>query len=473
MNDKVYNLFMKNILHTWFGNREFYKMVMAIALPLVIQQFISTFVSLLDNIMVGQVGTLAMSAVSISNQLLMVVTLAMIGSVNAAGIFSAQYYGKKDIKGMQACLRFKIYIAVFFALLGILIFSLFGQNLVNLYMNESANDINSINQTMHYALDYIDIMLFGIVPFAISTALGSSMRDTGKTIIVMVGSLCGVFVNFCLNYCLIFGHFGFPQLGVEGAAVATVISRFVEMSVIIFGTIHHKKDYYPYVEGLFHEIHVPVELVKKIARKGTPLIFNEIFWSIGLAAISQRYSTRGLDAIAAININDTVSNLFAMSSMSLGIAVSILVGQRLGAGKIEEAKDIDRKMLTFSIMVSVVFTIILYSASPYLPLIYRTDANVQDLACTLLRITSLTLPLSAICNTCYYTLRAGGKTVLTFLFDCGYVCIVSYITASVLVVFTNLPIAYIYFIVRMMDILKAVIGLVLLHKGVWIHNLVN
>ncbi len=448
-------------------------MVMAIALPLVIQQFISTFVSLLDNIMVGQVGTLAMSAVSISNQLLMVVTLAMIGSVNAAGIFSAQYCGKKDIEGMQGCLRFKIYISVFFAVLGIIIFSLFGNNLVKLYMNENANDISSINQTMHYALDYIDIMLFGIVPFAISTALGSSMRDTGKTVLVMVGSVCGVLVNFCLNYCLIFGNFGFPELGVEGAAIATVISRFVEMSVIIFGTIKHKKDYYPYVKGLFNKFSVSFDLIKKIAEKGTPLIFNEIFWSIGLAAISQRYSTRGLDAIAAINMNDTVSNLFAMSSMALGIAVSILVGQRLGAGKVEEAKDIDKKMLTFSFMVSVVFTVLLFNVAPYLPKIYKADESVQDLACTLLRITSLSLPLSAICNTCYYTLRAGGKTVITFLFDCGYTCVVSYATVSILAIFTTLPVVNIYFVVKMMDIIKAVIGLILLHKGVWIHNLVN
>lgn len=464
---------MKKLIHTWFGNAEFYKMVMAVALPLVIQQLFSTFVSLLDNIMVGQVGTMAMSAVSISNQLLMVVTLAIIGSVNAAGIFSAQYYGKKDIDGMQACLRFKLYIAIFFSLVGIVVFMFFGKNLVQLYMNESVNSLDTIALTTHYALDYIDIMLVGILPFAMSTALGSSMRDTGKTVLVMIGSMSGVCVNFCLNYCLIFGNFGFPKLGVEGAAIATVISRFVEMAVIIFGTIKHKKDFYIYVDGLFQEFKVSFDLVKKIIKKGTPLICNEIFWSIGLAAISQRYSTRGLDAIAAININDTISNLFAMSSMSLGVAVSILVGQRLGAGKIEEAKDIDRKMLTFSIMVSLVFTFILFNASPYLPLIYKTDTNVQNIACDLLRITSLFLPLTAMCNTCYYTLRAGGKTILTFLFDCGYTCVVCYSIASILCVFTSLPITTIYFIVKSADIIKAIIGLVLLHKGVWIHNLVN
>ena len=464
---------MKKFIHEWFGNKDFYKMVMAVTLPLVIQQAISTLVSLLDNIMVGQVGTLAMSAVSISNQLLLIVNLAIIGSVNAAGIFSAQYCGKKDVEGMQACLRFKIYIALFFGTLGIILFSLFGSNFVSLYMNESANELSAIQETMSYALNYIDIMVIGIIPFAISTAFGSSMRDTGKTVLVMVGSICGVLVNFCLNYCLIFGNFGFPKLGVSGAAIATVIAKFVEMAVIIVGTLKHKKDYYPYVHGLFKHFGVSLDLVGRILRKGTPLIFNEILWSIGIAAISQRYSTRGLDAVAAININETISNLFAMSSMALGIAVSILVGQRLGAGKIEEAKDVDRKMIAFSVMVNLVFMVILFIAAPYFPLLYKTDKNVQDLACSLLKITSLSLPIIAVCNACYYTLRAGGKTIITFLFDCAYTCIISYGTATILTTFTSLPVTTIFFFVKAMDLIKAVIGLILLHKGIWIHNLVD
>ena len=448
-------------------------MVMAVSLPLVIQQFISTFVSLLDNIMVGQVGTLAMSAVSVSNQLLMVVNLAIIGSVNAAGIFSAQYFGKDDMEGMQACLRFKIYIALLFSAIGLFIFSFFGQDLVGLYLHEGINDAASIAVTAKYAIDYIDIMLVGLIPFAITMAFGSSMRDTGKTVLVMVSSLISVAVNFCLNYCLIFGHFGFPKLGVEGAAIATVIARYVEMAVVLYGSVRHKHDYYPYVPNLFHKLSVPFDLVEKIIKKGTPLIMNEICWSMGIAAISQRYSIRGLEAVAAINISETVANLFAMSSMALGISVSILVGQRLGAGKIEEAKDVDRKMLAFSIMVSLVFTLILFIASPFLPKIYRTDAAVQNLACTLLKITSLSLPLGAICNICYFTLRSGGKTVITFLFDCVFTCTVSYGTATVLTLFTPLPIATIYFCVKMVDIIKVVIGLTLLNKGIWIHNLVN
>ena len=256
-------------------------MVMAVSLPLVIQQFISTFVSLLDNIMVGQVGTLAMSAVSVSNQLLTVVNLAIIGSVNAAGIFSAQYFGKDDMEGMQACLRFKIYIALLFSTVGLFIFSFFGQNLVGLYLHEGINDAASIAVTAKYAIDYIDIMLVGLIPFAITMAFGSSMRDTGKTVLVMVSSLISVAVNFCLNYCLIFGHFGFPKLGVEGAAIATVIARYVEMAVVLYGSVRHKHDYYPYVPNLFHKLSVPFDLVEKIIKKGTPLIMNEICWSMG------------------------------------------------------------------------------------------------------------------------------------------------------------------------------------------------
>lgn len=464
---------MQNILHKWIGDRNFYKMVAAVAIPLVIQQAFNTLVSLLDNIMIGRVGTLAMSAVSISNQLINILFMAIIGSVNASGIFSAQYYGKKDKEGMQSCLQLKILLAILFFALGAFIFVRFGENLVSMYMGSEANSAADVETTIGYAREYIGIMIYGILPYGLSFAFSSSMRDTGKTIWAMWGSVSGVIVNFILNYILIFGKFGFPELGVSGAAIATVISRYVEFAIILIGSYLHKHNQFFYIDGLFRKWRITKDLVKKMLVKGAPLVMNEIIWSMGLAAISQRYSSRGLEAIAAVNINDTIFNLFGMSSMAMGTSVSIIIGQKLGAGELAEAKDLDRKLLGFSMMISLGLSVILLFLAPVLPELYNTSETVKEIAADLIRITVLCLPINSIYTTCYFTMRAGGMTTLTFLFDGAYTCTVTYLTATVLTIFTSLDIVMVVLIVKLMDIPKLVLGLYLLSKDVWLNNLLS
>ncbi len=447
------------------GSKGFYKMVLAICIPIVIQNGCTNLASLLDNIMIGQLGTLSMSGVSITNQLLQVFNVTIFGAMSGPGIFMAQFYGKKNKEGVENCFRIKLIIGIIIALLAIFLFYTFGQQLISLYLNDNPTD--SL-KTLNYGMDYLKIMLIGLIPFVITQVYSSSLRETGNTVLPMIASVVAVIVNFCINYILIFGHFGFPQLGVTGAAIGTVVSRVVEMSINIVGGYRNT-----YLKEAMVLKKVPLSLTKEMLKRGLPLLCNEILWSISIALISQSYSTRGIIAVAAINITTTVTNFFMIVCYAIGNSISIVVGQQLGAGEIEKAKDYDLKMLFMNFVMCLAIGIVLFNVSSLIPQIYNTSLEVKALASQLLKIAACMLPIISIYYSSYFTMRAGGKTFLTFLFDSGYTFVFTFMSALLLTRLTSLPILTIYLLVQCVDIPKATLGLVLVRKGIWVHNIVS
>lgn len=447
------------------GSKGFYKMVLAICIPIVIQNGFTNLASLLDNIMIGQLGTLSMSGVSITNQLLQVFNVTIFGAMSGPGIFMAQFYGKKNKEGVENCFRIKLIIGIIITLLAIFLFYTFGQQLISLYLNDNPTD--SL-KTLNYGMDYLKIMLIGLIPFVITQVYSSSLRETGNTVLPMIASVVAVIVNFCINYILIFGHFGFPQLGVSGAAIGTVVSRVVEMSINIVGGYRNT-----YLKEAMVLKKVPLSLTKEMLKRGLPLLCNEILWSISIALISQSYSTRGIIAVAAINITTTVTNFFMIVCYAMGNSISIVVGQQLGAGEIEKAKDYDLKMLFMNFVMCLAIGIVLFNVSSLIPQIYNTSLEVKALASQLLKIAACMLPIISIYYSSYFTMRAGGKTFLTFLFDSGYTFVFTFMSALLLTRLTSLPILTIYLLVQCVDIPKATLGLVLVRKGIWVHNIVS
>lgn len=447
------------------GSKGFYKMVLAICIPIVIQNGFTNLASLLDNIMIGQLGTLSMSGVSITNQLLQVFNVTIFGAMSGPGIFMAQFYGKKNKEGVENCFRIKLIIGIIITLLAIFLFYTFGQQLISLYLNDNPQDNL---KTLNYGMDYLKIMIIGLIPFVITQVYSSSLRETGNTVLPMIASVVAVIVNFCINYILIFGHFGFPQLGVTGAAIGTVVSRVVEMSINIVGGYRNT-----YLKEAMVLKKVPLSLTKEMLKRGLPLLCNEILWSISIALISQSYSTRGIIAVAAINITTTVTNFFMIVCYAIGNSISIVVGQQLGAGEIEKAKDYDLKMLFMNFVMCLAIGIVLFNVSSLIPQIYNTSLEVKALASQLLKIAACMLPIISIYYSSYFTMRAGGKTFLTFLFDSGYTFVFTFMSALLLTRLTSLPILTIYLLVQCVDIPKATLGLVLVRKGIWVHNIVS
>ncbi|MCI8590351.1 MAG: MATE family efflux transporter [Clostridiales bacterium] len=458
------------MLRKYFGNKAFYHKIFVLTIPIMIQNGITNFVSMLDNVMIGQVGTEQMTGVAVANQLIFVFNLCVFGAVSGAGIFGAQFYGGGDHKGLRNTFRFKLIFCVAITLISIGAFILFGDDLIGLYLRGKGS-AEAARSALEYGLNYLFWMMIGLLPYTIVQCYSSTLRETGQTMLPMVAGVSAVLINLCLNYILIFGHFGAPALGVAGAAIATVISRFAELFIVILWThLHSARNLF--IIGAYRSLRVPRALIAQIATKGLPLMINESLWAAGMALLNQCYSRRSLDIVAAINISSTFWNVFSVVFLSFGVAIGILLGQQLGAGDSEGAKDSARKMITFSVLLSVAVGALYAICALYIPKIYNTTESIRFLATSLMQISACIMPIDAFANASYFTLRSGGKTFITFIFDSCFVWLISIPVAYCLVQFTALPIIPLYAISQALNLIKCVLGYVFVKRGSWVKRII-
>lgn len=448
-----------------------YKRALRLAIPMMIQNGITNMVTLIDNVMVGSLGTEAMTAVSIVGQLIFVFNLAIFGGISGPGIYGAQFYGQRNIDGFRNAVRMKIWICSFCTLLGLIVFLTMGTNLINLYLHGESASVD-VAKTIVYGHDYLDVMLFTLVPFSITQIYASSLRETGDSLKPMVAGIASVVVDIVFNYLLIYGKFGFPEMGVSGAAVATAMARVVELLIVVIWA-HRCKEKHEFLQGLYRTLLVPRELMHKIIRKGMPIFFNEFLWAGGIAAMTQCYSTRGLEIVAGLNISNAICNLLNVVFVALGSAVGILIGQTLGASQYEKAEKNAFSLMWFTAAICIVLTVILVAISGLFPEFYDTSDAVKNYGKWFIIITALFFPIQGFLNSLYFTLRSGGKTLVTFLFDSVYSWLITLPIALCLCFFTGIPILGVYAIVQSADIIKVIVGYVLIKKGVWISNIVQ
>ncbi len=459
---------MKNFLKTGLP---YFKRMLVVAVPIMIQSGVTNFVSLLDNIMVGQIGTLPMSGVSIVNQLMFVFNLCIFGAMSGAGIFTAQFYGKKDNSGVKNTMQYKIMFAIFLSAVGLAAFISSGDKLIAAYLSgeAAAGDAETV---MEYSRSYLGIMLYGLVPFALSQAYAGTLRETSDRVIPMISTVAAVLVNLVLNYILIFGHFGAPALGIEGAAIATVISRYVEFAILVLWAHTHKKKY-PFIKGLFTSTTITRSFLVKIPLVSLPLLMNEALWASGTATLNQCYSTRGLDVVAAVNILSTITNVFNVAFISFGSAIGIVLSQMLGAGEKAKAKLASTRLLFFAVVSVVLIGFVMMAFAPVFPKTFNTTDEIRQLATYLIMIAAAFMPVHSFVNACYFTLRSGGKTVITFLFDSGFMWLVSVPIAFALSRFTGIAIVPMYILINSAEIIKCILGFTFVKKGIWLNTIVE
>ena len=456
---------MKQLL----GTRDFYKRALVVAIPIMIQNGITNFVNMLDNIMIGRIGTDQMSGVSIVNQLLFVWFLCVFGGLAGIGIFTSQFHGKGDENGVRYTMRLMLYGALILIVAGSIIFLTGGDALIRMYLKGEAAGTDP-EATLSYAKQYLSVMRFCFVPFAVTQVYYSTLRATGETMLPMRSGLISVFVNLAGNYILIYGKLGAPALGVTGAAIATVLSRVTEMCYVGFST-HRSGARFPFATGVWRPMRIPSDLVFRCTGKATPLLFNELLWAGGQAVLMHSYSLRGLSVVASFNIANAINNVFNISFIAMGNAIGILIGQTLGAGKLKEAKRDAGKYILFSVGICVGVGLLMLPFASVFPLIYNTTTEVRGIATDLIRIYAVLMPVFAFANASFFILRSGGKTFITFLFDSFFCWICTIPLAYALVYLTVLPVQTIFFAVQATEILKSMIGFFMIRKGIWIHDI--
>ena len=458
-------------LRRLMGDRAFYRAVLSLLIPIIVQQFITNFVSLLDNVMVGRLGTEAISATSIANQVLMVFNLALFGGMGGISIFGAQFFGKRDMEGMRYAFRFKLWFGTVTTLLALGIYFFMGDSFIQSFLR-GESDGGNLTLALMEGTAYLNVMLWGLLPFALVQVYASTLRESGETIAPMVAGICAIMTNLFLNWVLIFGKLGMPAMGVKGAAIATVISRWIEATVVIVHS-HRHENRYEFIQKAYASLKVPGRLIVRMSRMAAPLLVNEILWSLGMTFINQFYSSRGLNAVAALNITGTAWNLFCVIMFAMGSAVSIMVGQRLGANQMEEARDVDRKLIFLTEIIHIIIGAAMILAAPAVPLLYNIGPEVRDLTRRLLIVAGLALPIHSFAHVTYFTIRSGGRTLITFLFDAVYTWAVTVLLAYLLCRYTQMNIVAVYACVQFIDVVKLVIGLLMLRSDFWAQNVVK
>ncbi len=454
----------------YIGDRSFYRRYLLLAVPMILQNAITNLVSFLDNIMVGQLGTEQMSGVAIVNQLIFVYNLAIFGAVSAASIFGAQYFGQGNHEGHMHSFRFKLYAALLVTILAIALFVTKGADLISLYLTDTAGN-GATELALQYGQKYLAIMMIGLIPFAVNQAYATNIKETGQTFVPMIASFVAVGSNALLDYLLIFGVGPIPKLGVEGAAIATVMARYIEAAIVIIWA-HVKREQNRYLEGAYAGFGIPLQELKAIIIKGLPLMLNEVLWAAGMTTVTQCYSVRGLDVVAGLNIATTITNLFNIVYIQLGACISIVVGQYLGAGQLEEAKDADNKMIVFSVFCCVIMALIMLLVGGFFPSIYNTSKEIKTLATSFIAVSAIIMPFCSFSHASYFTLRSGGKTLVTFLFDSVFTWIIVVPTAFLLAHYTGLGIVSVYFLVQATELIKVVIGYCMVRSNVWVVKIV-
>lgn len=460
-----------NIKDKYIGDRQFYRMVLTIALPIMVQNGISNFVSLLDNLMIGRVGTNALSGVAIANQLIFVYYLVIFGATAGVGIFTAQYFGQGDMEGVRYTFRFKLIVNTLLSALCMVVMLVFATPLISLYL-QGEGAAEDAAETLVIGRQYLQVMMVGLIPLGITNAYSGTLRDTGETRVPMIASIVAIVVNLIGNTLLIYGFFGLPALGAVGAAIATVLSRFVELGVLAVYTGTHAKKHI-FIAGAFQTLKVPGQLALKFGVKSLPLIANETLWAVGTTTMNQCYSYRSLEAVAALNIESTIWNLLGVAFLAMGDAVGIIIGQILGSGDIPRARKTASKLVAFTVFCGVIFGAVMVAISHLFPLLYNTSDSIRSLAGKFIFIYGVLMPIYAYTHASYFIIRAGGRTGITMLFDSCFVWIVSVPSAFILSRFTQVNVVWMVAIVQTLEIIKCVVGGIMVHKGIWARNIVG
>ena len=461
---------MNRFRRVFIGDRAFYQSVLAIAVPVIIQNSVTNFVNLLDNIMVGQLGTEQMSGVSIANQMTFVFALCIFGGLSGPGIFGAQFYGAGDMEGLKNTFRIKIWFSLIITGLSLLVIGFWNAPLIRLFLTGDG-DLLLAEGMLKYAQEYLYIMLLGLLPFALSMSYATTLRETGETLLPMKASIIAVLVNLVGNWLLIFGNLGFPTLGVKGAAVATVISRFAELGVMA-AAVHHN-DRFAFLHKAWQSLRVPAGLLRKVFNKGMPLLLNEALWSLGMTTLTQTASMRALTVLAALTISSTVSNLFIVFFLGIGNAVAVMVGHSLGAGNMKKAKEDVWKLIFLSFTVCLAVGAVMAALSPVFPRLYNVVDDTRVMAAGFILISAFLLPINAISHSSYFALRSGGSSLMTFLFDSAFTWVLMIPFTRILVLWTDLPVIPLMMLSQGTNLLKAAAGLLLVRSGLWVKNIVS
>ncbi|NLV84168.1 MAG: MATE family efflux transporter [Spirochaetales bacterium] len=445
------------------SKQEFLKRLLQLSIPIMLQNLLGSSVSFVDTLMIGRIGEEALAAVGLANQLFFLISLFFFGVSSGSAIFIAQYWGAQDIRSMHKMMGISLSMNLVGALFSSIVSLFFPEAVMHLFTKDPQVVQRGTEYLVYVGISY----LFTAVVMTFSTAL----RSTGNTKTPLIVSSISLSINVVLNYILINGAFGFPRLEVVGAAIATTIARFTEM-VILTMFVYVKRS--PVAASLSTMMSFQKRMVASFFITCTPVILNELLWSLGMTAYKVAYARMGIDVIAAVNVTESIQGLFFVALMGIGNATAIMIGNRIGENKIELAKEYARRCIIIGALVGLVLGILLALTAQWLPLPFGLQDSLHSMTTAALVALGIVLAPKAInMVTIVGILRSGGDTRFSLFAEIGGVWFIGVPAAFIGGLVLHLPLYGVYLLVASEELFKLVVGLLRIKSGKWINRLTS
>ncbi|GHV70055.1 MATE family efflux transporter [Spirochaetia bacterium] len=451
---------MRFTLPPLFNDRVFYKNLFIISFPIMLQNLVNSLVNMLDTVMIGQLGTVEIAAVGLGNQVFFLYNLTLFGICSGASIFTAQFWGKRDLRGIRMntgfCLILSLSVALIFTAAALTV----PGRLIGFYSEDP--------EVIKAGAVYLKTLAPAFIPFAINIVMVLALRSVERLRLAVVSTVIALSMNAVLNYLLIFGVGPFPAMGVAGAAAATVISRITEM-IIILSVSYIKK--YPVAGSLKELLGFTPPFVGRFIKIALPVIINEIVWSTGITLHNAIMARTGTAAIAAFNIVGTVSQLTWVVFMGLGNGVGVMIGKKIGEGDEAAARDYASRIIRFAPLLSIGAAMILLPLSRLTPLVFNVDKAVLAAVFSMFIVLCISYParafnMSMVIGIC----RAGGDTVFCTIYDLLFMWTISLPLAAAASFIFHAPVWLVYLFITMEEPLKVILGFWRFRSGKWLHQ---
>ena len=448
------------------GNGKFYIKALTIAVPIMLQQLIQSMVSLIDNFMVSGLGDISMSGVNVAGQVMFVFMIFTNTICMSGGIFLTQFFGAQDKRGMQQAFMFKVLIGLLAFIPYVLVCTVYPRQVLSLMLigNTQAGLI------LDEAVSYIRIMAIIGIPFTCSVCIASSLRDMGQVRIPLYVTVVATLINTTFNYLLIYGHFGFPALGVRGAAYATVIARMVEFVIFVVVYVLKNPDFAVHLGSRYR---IDTALFKEIIMKGALMLFCEMTWVLSETITTAIYNGRGgADVVSGMASSFAIANLYFVAFGGIYSATSVIIGRTLGEGNLEEARKQKNWLLSGALIFGTAMTFVGLGTTAIIPVVFgKLSVNAIAICRSMVIMMSFFMPAWVLINAQQAVARAGGDTKMGAYADAGITIVVMLPMLFVLAKFTNIGPVQMYLAVKLLDIAKITIFHFWLKKEHWLNNL--
>ena len=445
-------------------NKKFYKTLITLCIPIIIQNLLSNLINMVDTIMVGGLGEISVASIGIANQYFFLYNMALSGIIGGASLFIAQFYGKNDKLNIRKITGLSVISAL---MIGItfMIVALFSPKFIIYFFSKDLDVIK-------VATNYFSIIGFCYLIIAISNVFSMGSRSIRNPKLGMICSTISLFINIILNYVFIFGKLGMPALGASGAAIATVIARIIEL-ILLVSYIYFIKDDYELRFTLKDIKLINKYLLKAYISKTTPTFLNDTLWAFGTVLYAVAYSKAGTSAIAASQIASSTGNFFIVTAVCVAIGSSIMIGNELGADNIKKAIHYSKKFAILVTLVGAIFGLLLIISIPGLIKLFSVSDQLMPDIKKIFVIMGILMALKTF-NTFIIigVLRSGGDTKYALFLEMGCMWIVS-LPLTFFAAYKGLPIYILVGLTYTEEVVKFIFGVPRAISKKWAQNLVK